>query len=104
MKQRKRALGALVLGAAVAATGVGPAAAAAPDMSPMALWPSNCSTTKVYNGGSAKCTGGAGTYQVAVRCSDGRTVKGPWRHVGSTSWAFCGGDLSQTVSYSLRSD
>lgn len=114
MKQRKRILGAVVLGAAVAVTGVGSASAATTspsgelgqrgELGQLALWPSNCSTSKVYNGGSAKCTGGAGTYQVVVRCQDGRTVKGPWRNIGSTSWAFCGSELSQHVSYNLRSD
>ncbi|MGO1971344.1 MAG: hypothetical protein ACTH2Q_00145 [Propionibacteriaceae bacterium] len=108
MKQRRRILGAVVLGAAVAVTGVGSATAATSatsgGMGQLAIWPSDCSTSKVYNGGSAKCTGGAGTYQVVVRCKDGRTVRGPWSHVGSTSWAFCGSTLSQHVSYSLRSD
>lgn len=111
MKLRTRILGGLALGAAVAVTGVGTANAStaetvpsSSDVGQMAIWPSNCSTTQVYNGGSAKCTGGAGTYQVVVRCQDGRTVKGPWSNIGSTSWAFCGGTLSQNVSYNLRSD
>lgn len=111
MKQRKRLLGAVVLGAAVAAAGTGTATAAtgggtapAAELGQLAIWPSNCSTTQVYNGGSAKCTGGGGTFQVVVRCQDGRTVKGPWRDIGATSWAFCGSVLSQSVTYNVRSD
>lgn len=69
-----------------------------------ALWPTACETRKSGSGGEAYCAGGAGSYQVIVKCSNGKTVYGTWQNPGTGSWAFCSSSYPTWVSKNLRPD